>query len=119
MPQRGPAGPRSRDERDDAGVVLTVERGDRGDPARLGLGRAVEPEADVERVGRRQVLVRIEAEDLVEQDRLDLHRCRTRRVVSMSDWYQARPKLPLKFGSGVPLARCGLPCVGDTGNEAA
>src|SRR3954454_5088979 len=36
--------------------------------------------------------------------------------VVMSDWYQARPKLPVKFGSGVPFARCGLRCTVNRSN---
>jgi hypothetical protein len=52
-------------------VVLAVERREAGEAAGRGVGRVVEPEADVEGVGRGQAGVGVEAEDLVEQDGLD------------------------------------------------
>jgi hypothetical protein len=56
--------------------VLSIEGSElggviRGETAGSGILRIVEPETQVEGVGRWQGRVRIEAEDLVEQDRLD------------------------------------------------
>ncbi len=56
--------------------MFAVERSELGgvirrEPAAGGVLRIVEPKTYMKRVGRLQCYVRIEAEDLVEQDRLD------------------------------------------------
>src|SRR5262249_40901336 len=67
-------GARQADHGQWAGVVLAVEGCHRrGSPeARASIFRTVEPEAHVERVDRRQADVWIEAEDLIQQDGVDV-----------------------------------------------
>ncbi len=69
-------GIRRTDHRERSGFVFAVERSELGgvirrEPAVGGVLRIVEPKPYMKRVGWLQCYVRIEAEDLVEQDRLD------------------------------------------------
>src|SRR6266403_5194894 len=65
------------DERQRPGVVLAVERRRTREAARRSVGGIVEPKTDVQRLRGAEPDVGIEAEDLIEQDRVDL---RLRRV---------------------------------------
>ena len=64
------------DHREGSSLVLSIERSELG---RIVRGKAtagcilwiVKPEPEVKGIGRRKSYVRVEAEDLVEQDRLD------------------------------------------------
>lgn len=67
---------RHTDHREWPGVVLPVERSElgrivRGETAPSSVLWIVEPETQVEGVGRWKCGIRIETEDLVQQDRLD------------------------------------------------
>src|SRR5439155_7986093 len=54
-------------------VVIGVERGGfrHIEAAGCRVVRIVEPEADVEGVGRRELYIRVETEDLIDEDRAD------------------------------------------------
>ena len=66
---------RSADHCQRARVVVTVERRKTRESTRAGVSRVVEPNADVESIGRRQLDVWIKAKDLIPYIRAGVPGC--------------------------------------------